>query len=676
MPSSRSARILSLIALLAMPLFTQATTVTPTEHQGTWENKDEDRDGVPDELDDYPFDASKTDTEVFTDSEPNDNPSIATQTNLLPPFSVRGAIATKSDNGDLFSFKGEKGHFYTFRLNYQDTEFKPNIYFSDAQGNSLNFGNIAISPSLKTLAINVEILEDGLYHIGINDINFDGRPSFSYEGRVFSDLDGDGLDDIQESALGIDYKTWDTDKDGISDADEFLYGRYTPNFGFDPDNDGVPNWHDPDSDDDGILDSIEGSFDRDQDGLGNFIDTDSDGNNIPDKIEVGIKLRRPSDQDLDGISDYEDLDDDNDGLLDLNDNDRLSEVIENQDIFISPPVVKHNGIEVRFIREDDTFQLELNKPLSNIQSYIVINRQKLSPINIPINSATGVLSVTAPKTATELFISDGTFRSNIREIDIHTKEVPVISSNQAYLLKEMETTSILGSDFTQDMTITASGRPLEVISSTATEAMVRVPSNLNDGELQINNALGQSNSITYYIIDNIEVSVSLLHGFGVGQVSVETLLGNQYQLDTSATQMVSHFKNRLTPISSFLTSPVDNNKKLYLSGYILPQEKTVLLNIESTTFKHILDYIGTKKIPLNELYNFKRKALDYPEFKEVTAHFSQLLEKSPTALDNYSNETSTLLLKNSRKIYERYQSSSPSSAISRLKKIKLEGGTG
>lgn len=77
-----------------------------------------------------------------------------------------------------------------------------------------------------------------------------------------------------------------------------------------------------------------------------------------------------------------------------------------------------------------------------------------------------------------------------------------------------------------------------------------------------------------------------------------------------------------------------------------------------------------KKIPLNELYNFKRKALDYPEFKEVTAHFSQLLEKSPTALDNYYNETSTLLLKNSRKIYERYQSSSQSSAISRLKKNK------
>ncbi|QSX40155.1 IPT/TIG domain-containing protein [Shewanella cyperi] len=638
------------------------TPTDPVNQVGTWENKDEDGDGVPDELDDYPFDVSKTDTEVFTDLEPNDNPSVATPTNLLPPFSVRGAIATKSDNGDLFSFKGEKGHFYTFRLNYQDTEFKPNIYFSDAQGNALNFGKIAISPSLKTLAINVEILEDGMYHVGVNDINFDGSPSFSYEGRVFSDLDGDGLDDIQESALGINNQTWDTDQDGISDADEFLYGRYIPSLGFDPDGDGIPNWSDTDSDGDGILDHREGAFDHDQDGLGNFIDIDSDGNNIPDQIEAGAEIEHPTDRDLDGLSDYEDLDDDNDGLLDINDDDRLSEVIENQDTFISSPEVNHNDIAVRFVREGDTLQIELNQSLPGVQSYIVFKRQNLSPINIPISSTSGIFSVTAPKAATELFISDGAFRSNIRELDVHDKGVPVISSNQAYLLKELETTSIIGSDFTQDMTITAGGRALEVISSTATEATIRVPNNLNDGELQINNTLGQSNLETYYVVKNIEANVSLLHNVEAEQITVETLLGNQYQLDASATQMVSHFKNRLTPINSFLNTVDDNNRKLYLSGYILPQDTAVTLNLESTTFKHVLDYIGTKKIPLSEIYNFKNVVIDYPEFKEVMAHFSQLLELSPTALDKYSSETSTLLLSNSRKIYDKYQSSLPTPA--------------
>tara|TARA_B100001059_G_scaffold235105_1_gene279710 strand:+ start:20789 stop:20989 length:201 start_codon:yes stop_codon:yes gene_type:complete len=36
-----------------------AKTIQPT-NIGTWQNKDEDGDGVPDEQDDYPFDASKT----------------------------------------------------------------------------------------------------------------------------------------------------------------------------------------------------------------------------------------------------------------------------------------------------------------------------------------------------------------------------------------------------------------------------------------------------------------------------------------------------------------------------------------------------------------------------------------------------------------------------------------
>lgn len=36
-----------------------AKTIQPT-NIGTWQNKDEDGDGVPDEHDDYPFDATKT----------------------------------------------------------------------------------------------------------------------------------------------------------------------------------------------------------------------------------------------------------------------------------------------------------------------------------------------------------------------------------------------------------------------------------------------------------------------------------------------------------------------------------------------------------------------------------------------------------------------------------------
>ncbi|ATC86474.1 MULTISPECIES: hypothetical protein [Pseudoalteromonas] len=37
-----------------------AKTIQPSTHIGTWLNKDEDADGVPDEQDEYPFDADKT----------------------------------------------------------------------------------------------------------------------------------------------------------------------------------------------------------------------------------------------------------------------------------------------------------------------------------------------------------------------------------------------------------------------------------------------------------------------------------------------------------------------------------------------------------------------------------------------------------------------------------------
>jgi hypothetical protein len=134
--------------------------------------------------------------------------------------------------------------------------------------------------------------------------------------------------------------------------------------------------------------------------------------------------------------------------------------------------------------------------------------------------------------------------------------------------------------------------------------------------------------------------------------------------------MVSHFKNRLMPVNSFINLVGEDKRKLYLSGYILPQDTAVILNVESTTFKHILDYIGTRKIPLEKLYDFKNEVLDYPEFKEVQTHFSQLLELSPTALDKYANETSTLLLDNSRKIYEKYQANLPSSAKPSSSKVE------
>ena len=96
-----------------------AKTIQPTTHVGTWQNKDEDGDGVTDEQDDYPFDDTRSKFIEAQDSEPNDDPSVATPLAAGIPFRVNGAISNKRDNGDLYSFQGKEGDFVSALVTYE-----------------------------------------------------------------------------------------------------------------------------------------------------------------------------------------------------------------------------------------------------------------------------------------------------------------------------------------------------------------------------------------------------------------------------------------------------------------------------------------------------------------------------------------------------------------------------
>ena len=184
------------------------------------------------------------------------------------------------------------------------------------------------------------------------DKDGDGTPDF-----LDLDSDNDGIHDVIENGgsdpdgdgkAGMVF-TNDFDNDGINDLlDDFnnntgsLAGdpSGTPLTVKDTDGDGIPNYLDFDSDNDGILDSVEGADDLEGDGVPNFLDLDSDGDGIPDQIEAqattNYVVPTGIDSDGDGLDnayeatngltpvntegadqpDYLDLDSDNDGESD------------------------------------------------------------------------------------------------------------------------------------------------------------------------------------------------------------------------------------------------------------------------------------------------------------------------------------------------------------------------
>ncbi|WP_165929477.1 T9SS type A sorting domain-containing protein [Pseudocnuella soli] len=182
---------------------------------------------------------------------------------------------------------------------------------------------------------------------GIFDIIEQGGTDSNNDGKVdaTTDVDKDGFVDTYDpvnntngAALGTGLITSST-----PDATIKLPTVYSTGDNFD--GKGLINMLDLDSDDDGILDSVEGRLDTDGDGKANYLDIDSDNDGIIDNIEAqttgGYLAPSGTDTDGDGVdnafdgnsvfgasgitpvntdgadgADYLDLDSDNDGYSD------------------------------------------------------------------------------------------------------------------------------------------------------------------------------------------------------------------------------------------------------------------------------------------------------------------------------------------------------------------------
>jgi len=188
----------------------------------------------------------------------------------------------------------------------------------------------------------------GSLHASEVDANNDGVLDVA----AFADTDNDGLANIFDLDNGNNHSSGFATNGGqtpTSQPDTQISGDRDWRQATDKDGDGIPDITDADDDNDGILDTDEGTDDADQDGLPNNLDLDSDNDGLPDIIEAGgndqdgngfpgsgligatvdanglplilsgtpISINDTQDDfDGDGIKNFLDIDSDNDGVFD------------------------------------------------------------------------------------------------------------------------------------------------------------------------------------------------------------------------------------------------------------------------------------------------------------------------------------------------------------------------
>ncbi len=192
-------------------------------------------------------------------------------------------------------------------------------YAGSCGGTSIGSGSaISVNPSVTTT-----------YYVRIQgDCNITSCIPVTVVINCDIDADDDGLPDVLESN-NTDPKL-DDDFDGVLNYRDADYAGFIDSNGdlvndnFDWDKDGVPNYLDKDSDNDGVPDVVESEGgDSNGDGrLDGFADSDADG--FSDNVDANLSAHTTSgnglgllDLDGDGVPNYFDLDSDADGIPDV-----------------------------------------------------------------------------------------------------------------------------------------------------------------------------------------------------------------------------------------------------------------------------------------------------------------------------------------------------------------------
>jgi hypothetical protein len=481
---------------------------------GSWENKDEDGDGVFDEQDDYPFDASRSTYELVSEEEFNNNLAVANIVTGDIPFRVSGVVQESQDL-DLYKFKVKESKNISVVIKSDSAVFSPYVTIFDAKGQSLQIYRNSFNPAGRIKdALSFTLAKSGVYYLVVGDVAAAGKPEFNYQIHLFKDIDFDFIDDDLESAFGMSSKVQDSDEDRIIDGDEFYVYEYGDVFSHDRDNDGTPNWLDLDSDDDGIIDSIENNKDYETDGFAAFVDLDSDGNGVSDAIEVGDNILSPLDQDIDGDYDYIDVDDDADGLLDINDANPKKRVVS-----VLPNQVGYKEIlSISYLYEGQSIDniniaLEshiLNGTNLNQSGLLVFNmNDERPPVNIKIPQNDNLAFLMPKKASSLYFYSDGV-RSNVVDIKYSNPNIPIINSIAGKYYKEGQTVELSGVNFNEDAFVYIDGVEILPVINASSNLSFSLPKNLPPSVMvSVKTSYGESNKREIKLGNQVSLELSL-----------------------------------------------------------------------------------------------------------------------------------------------------------------------
>ncbi len=255
-------------------------------NNGNWADDDEDNDGTPDYLDTDDSDGDGITDDVDLD---DDNDGI--------PDSVEsdGAIDTDGDGvpDSRDADSDNDGVADIIEAGGTDAD-------GDAQVDNFTDGN-------------GDGLDDAL---AVNPLPLPDTDSDGVRDGIDSDSDGDGIPDVVEN--GSSDVNGDGQLDGFTDANGDGFDDATGTAGLvrpDTDNDGILDALDIDADNDGIVDNVEGQTSA---AYVPPTDTDSDGDGWDDAYDADSGGTPFAPANLDGVDepDYLDDDTDNDGVLD------------------------------------------------------------------------------------------------------------------------------------------------------------------------------------------------------------------------------------------------------------------------------------------------------------------------------------------------------------------------